>query len=279
MKKILLTIILSIAIIFAFGQAQELAPIGGTSNVTLKPGITIPPLSAAPVIAWDNGPLVNSPGTGVGGADESVLQSTMSTLGFGFQSIAGNIIADDFVLAATTEITSILVYGYQTGSSTTSTINDVYIEIYDGEPGAGGSVVWGNMTTNRMVSSTWSGIYRVAEAASGSNTDRPIMECTCEINTSLPAGTYWLAIQMNGSLGSGPWCPPITITGSTTTGNAIQYISSGSSWNPAIDGYSLTQQGIPFVILSNPVVPFSINYILIVFALIGMGIILKRRFF
>ncbi|MEZ4642505.1 MAG: hypothetical protein R3E31_07155 [Chloroflexota bacterium] len=36
------------------------------------------------MILYDNGTLVNSPGTGAGGADESVLQSTsltMNTLG------------------------------------------------------------------------------------------------------------------------------------------------------------------------------------------------------
>ncbi len=264
------------AIILAFGQAQELAPVGGTSNVTLNPGITIPPLTSAPAIVWDNGPLVNSPGTGSGGADESVLQSSMNTLGLGFQTSVGYIIADDFVLSVTTEISSIMVYGYQTGSSTTSTMSDVYLEIYDGQPGVEGTVVWGDMVTNRMVSSTWSGIYRVSETTSGA-TNRPIMECVCEVNTSLPAGTYWLAIQMNGSSSySGPWCPPVTITGQTTTGNAVQYTSS---WNPAIDSGSITGQGVPFVILSNPVVPFNIYYLVLVFALIGVGIVVKRRFF
>ncbi len=52
-------------------------------------------------VIYDNGPLVNSLGTGVGGADESVLQSSSlsaSTLGFGFQVSDANRIADDFTV-------------------------------------------------------------------------------------------------------------------------------------------------------------------------------------
>ncbi|MCA9870115.1 MAG: hypothetical protein KC487_07020, partial [Anaerolineae bacterium] len=46
-------------------------------------GVTI--WQAPDAVLWDNGPLVNGVGTGVGGADESILQSItlgMSTLGF-----------------------------------------------------------------------------------------------------------------------------------------------------------------------------------------------------
>ncbi|MBN1925663.1 MAG: hypothetical protein JW798_07505 [Prolixibacteraceae bacterium] len=277
MKKLLFSVFFSFAILFAFGQSRDIAPSGGTPNVSLNPGATIPSLTASPAVIWDNGPLVNSPGTGSGGADESVLQTSLSmnTLGFGFQTSAGNIMADDFVLSGPTDIATILVYGYQTGSSTTSTITDVYLEIYDGQPDAGGNVVWGDMLTNRMVSSDWSGIYRVADYNSG-DINRPIMECVCEVNATLNAGTYWLAVQMNGSLGSGPWCPPVTVTGQTTTGNAVQYTGS---WAPALDSGTGTGQGVPFVILASPAVPFNIYYILAAFVLIGVGIVVKRRFF
>ncbi|MDG6220859.1 MAG: hypothetical protein QCI38_05350, partial [Candidatus Thermoplasmatota archaeon] len=93
------------------------------------------PLSATQVL-WDNGPLVNSPGTGFGGADESVLQTSlgMSTYGYGHQQSAGNRIADDFTIPTGQfwEIENILFYAYQTGSTTTSTMTGVNYRIWDG---------------------------------------------------------------------------------------------------------------------------------------------------
>ena len=50
---------------------------------------------------FDNGPLVNSPGTGVGGTDESVLQNItlgMTNFGFAHQRSSGNRVADDFTV-------------------------------------------------------------------------------------------------------------------------------------------------------------------------------------
>jgi hypothetical protein len=43
---------------------------------------------------------------------------------------------------------------------------------------------------------------------------------------------------------SGPWVPPITITGQNVTGNAVQRIVA--AWNPLLDG--TYNQGVPFVV-------------------------------
>jgi hypothetical protein len=276
MKKIQLLFVFVIIGIIGYGQSKEIAPAGGSRNVTLIPGNQKSLKGSISTVVWDNGPLVNSIGTGASGADESVLQDNslgLETLGFGFQTSSGFWLVDDFVLTSAQQISQILVYGYQTGSTTTSTMTDVYLQIYSGQPGAGGTLVWGDNVTDRMVSSVWSGIYRVTETSSGA-TNRPIMECTCDVNKTLPAGNYWLAVQMNGTLGSGPWCPPVTITGQTTTGNSIQYTGT---WDSAVDGSF--QQAMPFVIMGSPVVPFNIYYILAVFALIGVGIVVKKRLF
>ncbi len=53
-------------------------------------------------VLYDNGPLINSAGTGAGGADESVLQSFslgMNILGFGHQFSVFNLVADDFTVS------------------------------------------------------------------------------------------------------------------------------------------------------------------------------------
>ena len=37
-------------------------------------------------------------------------------------------------------------------------------------------------------------------------------------SVNLPAGQYWVQWGMTGSLASGPWCPPVTISGQAVTG-------------------------------------------------------------
>ena len=203
---------------------------------------------------YSNGPFINSPGTGFAGADESILQSTslgMNILGFGNQYDHGWRIADEFTIADSEgwNIDSITFYAYQTGSTTLSTIHHINLRIWDGQPGAGGSVIWGDTTTDRLTASGWSGSYRVSEEDAGVSIDRPVMASTATINLYLPPGTYWLDWQADGSdLYSGPWAPPITIDGLTTTGNAVQYDPNAASWVEVIDDGTSTQQGFPFVI-------------------------------
>ncbi|GAB4144779.1 MAG: hypothetical protein Fur0021_01620 [Candidatus Promineifilaceae bacterium] len=202
-------------------------------------------------VLYDNGPLVNCAGCGAGGADESVLQSTtllMTTLGFGHQLINGNRIADDFTVDAAEgwNIDQITFFAYQTNSPTNpSPFTAVNYQIWDGPPNdPGSSVVFGDTVTNRLVSTTWANIYRVSETTQGT-TARPVFANVASAGVTLPPGTYWLDWQTDGTLASGPWAPPITIDGQTTTGNALQYTGT---WGPANDGGTLTQQGFPFII-------------------------------
>ena len=88
-------------------------------------------------LLYDNGPLVNCPGCGSGGADESQLQGAlgMTTLGLGHQLTAGNRIADDFeVPAGGWFIQTITFFAYQTGSTTTSTMTGVNLQIGTARP-------------------------------------------------------------------------------------------------------------------------------------------------
>jgi uncharacterized repeat protein (TIGR01451 family) len=203
------------------------------------------------VVLYDNGPLVTHPGGGGGGLDASALQTAllMSTYGFGAQVSAGNRVADDFTVtdAAGWTINTITFFGYQTGSGNTSTFTALNLRIWDGPPNvAGSTVIWGDTTTNVMTSTTFSNIYRVLDTAL-TNVDRPVMACVATVGTTLPAGTYWLDWQLDGSGASGPWAPPISILGQTTTGNALQYTTTGG-WASLIDTGSNTVQGLPFVV-------------------------------
>lgn len=220
------------------------------SNTPVNPSSYVFPTGGGVGVLYSNGELVNSPGTGAGGLDESVLENVtlgLNILGFGSQLSAGNRIADDFTVpAGGWDITTITFYAYQS-FATASTITGVNLQIWDGDPSnPASSVVFGDDTTNRMSSTVNSNILRVTETSTGSNTDRQIAANVVEVNTFLPAGTYWLDWQFDGSASfSGPWAPPITISGQTTTGNGMQFTGS---WAAALDSGTGTQQGFPFVI-------------------------------
>ena len=203
----------------------------------------------AAVLLYDNGPLVTHSGAGFGGADASALQQLdlgMTTLGFAAQLAGPNRVADDLTVPdGGWSIDEIVFFAYQTNSTTTSTITSVNFRIWDGMPGDSGSnVVFGDTTTNRLVSSSWSNIYRVSDT-NLSNQQRPVMAVTAEAGLSLDPGTYWLDWQLDGTLPAGPWVPPITIPGQTTTGNAYQQLGP-AEWVPAVDLATQAQQGLPF---------------------------------
>ncbi len=204
----------------------------------------------------DNGPIVTHPGGGDGGADVSVLQMDlgMDTLGFGHQLAVGNRIADDFTVPGPEgwHIRSLTFLPYQTGSGLDSTITGIYLQIWDGPPGdPGSSVVFGDLTTDRLEYSIWSGVYRTLDDQLES-TLRPVMEAAAAVDLHLPPGTYWIDWMVDGSLASGPWAVPITILGQTSTGNALQYTGS---WDEAADSGTGTPQGFPFLIRGEVVDP------------------------
>jgi uncharacterized protein (UPF0333 family) len=205
---------------------------------------------------YDNGPLITHNGAGTGGANVSAMPGYMGTIGFGHQVSANNRVADDFTITDPYgwDVYGFSFYSYQTNSTTTSTITAVNIRIWDGEPGNGGNIIWGDTSTNRLTCSYWSNIYRTTETTI-TNTARPIMESDCQIPMlHLAPGTYWVDWQVDGSLSSGPWAPPITITGDTNTGNGLQKIST-AAWATAIDGNTSAPQGFPFKVWGDILTP------------------------
>ncbi|MCX6271339.1 MAG: GEVED domain-containing protein [Bacteroidetes bacterium] len=229
---------------YTFSVYTTLAADQNNANDTLNTVVECFPSGA---VIYDNGTMVNSPGTGAGGADESILQGSlgMTSYGAGHALSSGYRVADDFTIPGWTtwNITGVSFYAYQTGSGTTTSINHVNFRIWNGLPGTG-TLVYGDNTTNKLTSSVFSSIYRIQEGATG-NTDRPVMKDDCNFSTlTLGPGTYWIDWQTGGTGASGPWVPPITINGQTTTGNAKQY--NGTAWAALTDGGSLTNQGLPF---------------------------------
>lgn len=230
-----------------------------SKKLVVLTGLLAASVCANSQVLFDNGPVFNSAGTGSGGANESVLYTTtfgMGTIGFGHQQTAFNRVADDFTITdCAWRIDSVVFFGYQTGSTTTSTFTGVNFRIWDSIPDAPGSnVVYGDTTTNRLIRTVWSGVYRITETTTG-NTTRPIMRNVCTMNgTIIPAGTFWLDWSSAGSLGSGPWAPPRTPVMVAITGNGRQRI--GSVWNNLVDGGTGTPaQGLPFIIYGTALNP------------------------
>jgi len=223
-------------------------------------------------ILFDNGPFTTCLGCGSGGADVSSLQDQslgMTIYGFGHQLVADNRVADDFVVPAgqTWDIGSITFFAYQSFAGNVSTITSVSLQIWDGVPGdAGSNVIFGDETTNRMIGTSWTGVYRTLEGDITTSTDRAIMANVVSVNTTLGEGTYWLDWQTDGTATSGPWAPPVTILGQAATGNARQE-QAGAPWVDLVDVED--SQGLPFIIstdggvspsCSDPVYAFDLEH-------------------
>ena len=232
--------------------AQDAYDKAGKQTTPVVP-ITLgePQYEAPAAVLYDNGPLVNAPGGGFGGADGSIVQTalSMTLYGFGHQVLNNNSMADDFVVTGSGwNVDEMQFFAYQTGSTTTSTITEVRVQIWDGDPTAGGTIIFGDLTTNRMTNTTWSNIYRALDTDPLAS-NRPIMVQTVAIGTTLAPGTYWVQWMTGGTLASGPWAPPITINGQTNTGNGKQNLAG--VWGEALDG--TFPQGLPFIVLGTEV--------------------------
>lgn len=209
-------------------------------------------------VLWDNGPLITNPGGGYNGSDASVLQSSLglNTYGFGNSFSLGYRMADDFQVSDANGwlLENLLFFTYQTGTYTfppVSMITGLYLQIWDGPPNiVGSSVIFGDLVTNRLADTYWINTHRVVDYDMLASS-RPVMIAAANVNISLPQGTYWLDWMVDGSGTSGPWAPPVTILGQTTTGNGLQTTDGGVTWSPANDTGLGTQQGLPFLVVGS----------------------------
>ena len=175
---------------------------------------------------------------GSGGAPASCAftASLNSTYGLNHNRAFSFLLAEDFTVPTgqTWNLDTVILYSYQTGSSTTSSINFASLEIRQGS--VSGTSVFGDTTTNRLTSSSWTGIYRVDKNAL-TGTTRPIMRMKIKLTPTkvLTAGTYWLIWGAKGSGAGGVFCPPKVSPGRLNPAgqNAMQY--NPTVWHAASD--------------------------------------------
>jgi len=244
-----LSIVLLTLVAFCFVRAQNrsvndvIDPLEMQREpVQLPPAVHPPfqPFGAA--LIYDNGPYVTHPGGGPNGTHGSVLQNStfgMTILGFGVTGT--NRLADDFVVPPSVQwrIDSITVNAYTTNADTTvpPSATAINFRIWSGPPdSAGSSVVFGDTTTNRLLSTYWRREVRYTQTTV--NVSRAIKIVNASAGVTLPPGRYWLDWNITGL----NYAPPITITGDTVTGNARQRLTSG--WVNLLDGTK--PQGMPF---------------------------------
>lgn len=176
---------------------------------------------------------------GYGGAEAScVFKPGGFYLGWEMGRAQDAWIADVFTIpkGETWVFDTAIIYGYQRGSGLTSTFLNCNLQIFKGTPGLGGTVVWGDTSTNVLSNSGFTGIYRVdTTAASGGllNNTRPIMYLKLFLSPapSLGEGTYWLAWSTSGSLPIIPNCAEKVLPGRINpSGQSARQLVKGS-WN------------------------------------------------
>lgn len=183
----------------------------------------------------------------------SELQTPNTTLGasgFNNNALTNDFsIADDFVVPTgeTWNLTSVEVFGYQTGyAGTTIPIDAIKVRIWNGDPSVVTStIVFGDMTTN-VLNATNSSEAFVYRTSATTGTTRKIWKFTANVTVSLPAGTYWLEYQTHATNDASVFFPPVTIlnTLSSPTWNGKQ--RNGATWAALLDGGSTNQLAAPF---------------------------------
>lgn len=219
---------------------------------TLVSALGLSAFTFAQTPLFNTAQLVTHPGAGAGGANVSALQQTvgLSSFGSGNQQNLNNWVAEKFtVTGAGWIVDSLVTYGYQTSSGLSSTFTGLYAFISADSSGLPDyTPTIGNRTTSSLGSTNgFSGIYRALES-SLTDVARPLMRMKSTINGTLTAGTYWAVWAATGSGASGPWCPPRTILNTATTGNAMQFLGSSSSWTAVVSGTASATQGMPVTI-------------------------------
>ncbi|MEO6334562.1 MAG: VCBS repeat-containing protein [Pyrinomonadaceae bacterium] len=228
-------------------------------------GLAVSVKAVPAAIIYDNGPLATGPTSRSGVAAPAGAQwseaswdfgsttETNTLAGVGCQKIGTttlNRCADDFnvPVGQTWTINQVVVFAYQTGfAGATSPVVGASLRIFNGIPSAGGTVIFGDTTTNRLASSTDSGLFRIFNSGPPLNsvpgTTRRIWQVNISVSPAvvLTAGNYWIDFQIDAGAG-GNFAPSTTIVGTRGAPfyNALQSINGAAYIELFDDGNPIT---------------------------------------
>jgi hypothetical protein len=224
------------------------------------------PVALAQEVLFDQSQLVTTPSLPClpAGTHPSQLQAGNLLLGVPAQLAANTRVADDFTVPASATdgwvVTGLTFFAWMSSSppQSPSPITAAYVRVWSGVPGSvGATLIYGDLVTNRMVSSTFAGLYRVGTSCS---TSRPIYTVEVSLDqgfTALPEQTYWVEWTLTGSASfSGPFVPPATVTGQRSILFANARWFNGTTWTPIFDAnppnsdpnYPPVEQAMPFIV-------------------------------
>jgi hypothetical protein len=157
-----------------------------------------------------NGEMVTHLGLGHNGSDISRASANFDIAGSNATLIGAGPhfrIADDFTISdpGGWDLSSVVIHAYMTSTAYSippvSPITSANVNIWDGIPGTTGSTIVAS--SNTLLGTGWTGIYRVFNTAVAIGRDRPIMFVNVAFpNVHLPQGTYWIDYQMAGAIGT-----------------------------------------------------------------------------
>ncbi|MGA1346126.1 MAG: BACON domain-containing protein, partial [Ilumatobacteraceae bacterium] len=204
-------------------------------------------------VLWDNGPVITHPGAGFGGADASAISADQVELGLRFNvaslSPTDFHLADDFVVpAGGWNVSSLQFIAFQQYAESASAWAALFVRIWDGPPGDGGTVIWGDMTTNVLSSVTILGAYRVRPYSLGENSYPMARLEAGNLDLNLPPGTYWVECAAKPTDHPSTWVPQVSLPSGTIHGNARQYSSLTGIWSTPLDARSARPYQLPFIV-------------------------------
>ena len=180
--------------------------------------------------------------------DAGVTTASNTNAGYTATKASGFTLADDFTVASGQSLTlrDVSVFAYQSGyTGTTSPFTELYVRVWRGRPGAAGStVVFGDLTTNRLQTATDAKSYRIFNSLyptpSVPGVTRRIWQVKAAIAPALTLGpgTYWVEWTSTTSGTLTHFYVPVTVPGlrQTPGANALQFNPTSDAYTAVIDG-------------------------------------------